>query len=327
MLLLNSIVGDERLRNFPFPTRRPTQSELLRCLNELTHAKVSHLTEDTLRAQDEAYLASLPKPKPIPAPSPAPIVAPKPVVPKLSKEEEARQEKWSRLVDMVTRGRVEAFKDLWQREGENLGGINARVPEREATLLHISARAGQEEMTQVLLRDFRADPTIPVGEQDQDEDDDNSGVSDAPPPISTSSRRVAYDLARTRGVRNVFRRSAAAHPDWWDWLGAARVPSILSQEMEQEQEERKKTRRKRLKDKIRERQAKQEEPSPTPSPPPDEPAPVKKKPVNEEGPRKLGGHSGAQESVAGLTPEMRAKIERERRARAAEARIKALGGA
>lgn len=43
-----------------------TQSELLRCLLELTRVKVSHLTEEALRAQDEAYLASLPKPKPKP---------------------------------------------------------------------------------------------------------------------------------------------------------------------------------------------------------------------------------------------------------------------
>jgi hypothetical protein len=44
------------------------------------------------------------------------------------------------------------------------------------------------------------------------------------------------------------------------------------------------------------------------------------------GPRKLGGASGSAEGVAGLTPEMRAKVERERRARAAEARLRTLSG-
>ncbi|KIJ55413.1 hypothetical protein M422DRAFT_151545 [Sphaerobolus stellatus SS14] len=317
--------GDDRLRTFPFPTRRPTQSELMRCLTELTRVKVSHLTEDALRAQDEEYLASLPKPKPVPTPAPVPAPSSKPVIPKLSKEEEVRREKWSRLVDMVTRGRVEVFRDLWQREGDNLGGINVRVPEREATLLHISAKAGQEEMTRFLLEELHADPTIPVGvEDEQDEAGAMSDASDAPPPASTYSRRVAYDLAKSRGVRNVFRRCAGAHPDWWDWLGAARIPSVLNEEKEKELEERKKNRRKGLKEKLRERQAKQEE---TASPPTPEPAPIPtpRKPVNEDGPRKLGGHAGAQESLAGLTPEMRAKIERERRARAAEARLKMLG--
>src|ERR1700753_2371438 len=80
--------GDERLRTFPFPTRRPvspsdcyrksqgsfisciqTQSELLRCLMELTKVKITHFTEEELKAQDEAYLASLPKPKPVPVPA------------------------------------------------------------------------------------------------------------------------------------------------------------------------------------------------------------------------------------------------------------------
>ena len=40
------------------------------------------------------------------------------------------------------------------------------------------------------------------------------------------------------------------------------------------------------------------------------------------GPQKLGGAPTATQGLAGLTPEMRAKIERERRARAAEARMK-----
>ncbi|KAF8519679.1 hypothetical protein JB92DRAFT_2897532 [Gautieria morchelliformis] len=318
--------GDERLRNFPFPTRRPTQSELTRCLNELTRVKFSHLTEDALRAQDEAYLASLPKPKPVPAPAPIPVVVPKLVTPRLTKEEEAQHEIWHRLVEMVTKGRVEPFKALWERDGALLGGINARVPDREATLLHLSAQAGQEQMTQVLLEDFRADPTIGVeGEEREDLDAVDSDTSDAPQPISALSKRAAYDLAKTREVRNVFRRCAAAHPEWWDWLGTGRVPSVLSREMEEGREERKKSRRKGLKEKIRERQAKLEEAAP---PPAVElvPAVVKPKETSIEGPRRLGGSAGGQDGVAGLSADMRTKVERERRARAAEARLKALGG-
>ena len=87
--------ADTRLRTFPFPTRRPTQAELARCLLELTRVKVSHLTEDALRAQDEAYLASLPKPKPAPS-APAPTKEKEKVkVPKLSAEEEALRAKWT----------------------------------------------------------------------------------------------------------------------------------------------------------------------------------------------------------------------------------------
>lgn len=249
---------------------------------------------------------------------------PKPVVPRLSKEEEAQREKWNRLVEMVTKGRVEPFKALWEREGAMLGGIDARVPEYEATLLHLSARAGQEQMTQILLEEFHANPTVAVADGEQDNDAIDSDTSDAPRPMSAVSKRAAYDLARSREVRNVFRRCAAAHADWWDWLGAGRVPSILSREMEEDRDDRKKSRRKGLKDKIRERQARQEEATPTPAPEVTPTPVVKAKDRDPEGPRRLGGSTGGQDAVVGLSAEMRAKVERERRARAAEARLKAL---
>ena len=139
--------------------------------------------------------------------------------------------------------------------------------------------------------------------------------------------RTAYDLARTREVRDVFRRAAGDMPDKWDWLGAGHVPSALTRDAEDAREEKKKLRRKGLKEKIKEREAREKERGGTPEPEP-EPAPVVE-PVRAEpkaGPRKLGGTAGAVEGVAGLTPEMRAKVERERRARAAEARLKSIAG-
>ena len=54
---------------------------------------------------------------------------------------------------------------------------------------------------------------------------------------------------------------------------------------------------------------------------------VKPKDMAIDGPRRLGGSAGGQDAVAGLSAEMRAKVERERRARATEARLKTLNGA
>ncbi|KAG6813828.1 hypothetical protein H0H92_006772 [Tricholoma furcatifolium] len=327
--------GDDRLRTFPFPTRRPTQSELARCLLELTRVKVTHFTEEILREQDEAYLQSLPKPKPVPAVSaPAPEPAkPKPV--KLSKEEELLREKWSRLLEMITKGRLEPFKAFWERESPVIGPIDVRIPdwtgERRATLLQVAVQSGHEDLTQWLLEEARADPTIPVPNRKFDDPDDvddgpnQSDSSDVLQVLPKGSRRTAYDLARTKGVRDVFRRCAASHPDWWDWLGAGRVPSVLSQQMEQEQEEKKKGRRKGLKDKVKEREARDREKEKEQPPPPVHVEPPKAVPQSNSASRRLGGSSGAGEGVTGLTPEMRAKVERERRARAAEARMKALG--
>ncbi|THH01046.1 hypothetical protein EW026_g1577 [Hermanssonia centrifuga] len=342
---------DDRLRTFPFPTRRPTQSELNRCLLELTRVKTSYLTEDALRAQDEAYLASLPKPKPIPVQS-----SPSPALPqalKLSPEELARKEvervvreKWTRVLEMVGKGRLDTIKTFWARESESLGGVDVRIPEGVddadgKTILMVSVRMGQEDIVRWLLEEAHADPTVDVLQRDSTDLDpliidgvqDDEDEDDLAKPVLSGTRRTAYDLARSREVRNVFRRCAADHPDWWDWLGVenggARVPSILSKEMEEGREEKKKVRRKGLKDRVKEREAKEKERAPSPSFVVEEPSKMEKKVrIKEtvEGPRKLGGSAGASEGVAGLTPEMRAKVERERRARAAEARMKALGG-
>jgi len=84
---------------------------------------------------------------------------------------------------------------------------------------------------------------------------------------------------------------------------------------------------KRAQDKVREREAKEREKEKTrpKSPPVEVVESVRPEPGQQNvGPRKLGGANGAADGVAGLTPEMRAKVERERRARAAEARLKAL---
>ena len=325
--------GDERLRTFPFPTRRPTQSEIARCLVELTRVKITHFTEAELKEQDEAYIASQPKPKQTPAPA-APTPAPKPQPVKLSPEEEALREKWSRLLEMVDRGRLEPLKAFWEREQASFGGIDAPIPEwageKVSTLLQLAARAGQTEVVQWLLEEGRADPTIPVklsSTLNTEEAEEERNQSDEGMEAGKGSGRTAYDLAKTKAVRDVFRRCAAAHLDWWDWLGAAHVPSILSQDMEEEQEQKKKVRRKGLKDKLREREAKErererekEEAAPTPV------EKLKAEVADNSTARRLGGTSGNADAVAGLTPEMRMKLERERRARAAEARLKALGG-
>ncbi|KAI0077718.1 hypothetical protein K474DRAFT_1642714 [Panus rudis PR-1116 ss-1] len=332
--------GDDRIRTFPFPTRRPTQSELSRCLLELTRVKISHLTEETLRAQDEAYLASLQKNKPKPTePQPSTSQPKEKETPKLSTEEEALRSKWVRLLDMIHRGKLEPLKTFWEKEGNNLGGVDAPIPEwtgeKGGTLLQVAAYDGQEEITRYLLEELRADPTIDVPvdtvfNEKQEQSEDEAARPLIGSGAGVGARRTAYDIARTRAVRNVFRRAAAAHPDWWDWLGTekggAKVPSVLTKEMEEGREEKKKVRRKGLKERIKEREEKEKErekeKESTPSPPP---LVQKKKEENVGGPRKLGGSSGASEGVAGLTPEMRAKIERERRARAAETRLASLG--
>ncbi|KAH8116385.1 hypothetical protein DFH11DRAFT_1207251 [Phellopilus nigrolimitatus] len=327
--------GDERLRTFPFPTRRPTQSELSRCLLELTTVKVTHFTEEELQAQDEAFLASLPKPRPQPQ---APVLESKPAekkVPKLTKEEELLRDKWMRFLGMIKKGRLEVAKAFWEREGVSLGGVDITIPEwtgeRVGTLLQLASSSGQAEVTTWLLDELHADPTIPTPSglpRDTETSDSRPGSPEGLSSGVPVTNRTAYDLAGSRAVRDVFRRSAAARPGDWDWLGAGHIPSALSAEKEAERDSRKKERRKGLKDKIREREARereQEEPEPADKPSVEIFVPPKTNDSRKSGPQKLGGAPTAGEGLAGLTPEMRARIERERRARAAEARFKTLG--
>ncbi|WWD16498.1 hypothetical protein CI109_100924 [Kwoniella shandongensis] len=286
--------GDERIRSFPFATRRPTLQELLRCWQELTRVKVSHLSEDALQALDEAYIASLqPKNKvikPTATPAPQPTATP---VPRLSPEEEARLDRRRRLEEMIRKGRLDALKPFWAKYKSEYSSLSE--------ILGLASAAGQEDVLRWLLEEERLDPTLP-----------------------TPEGKFAYDLCSTKGVRNVFRRVAHTYPDWYDWK-AARVPSGLSEEMEQEQEKKKAERRKGLREKLKEREKaraedeqKEEKVSQTP-PQLQVPAAAM---TGLKGPQKLGGRIGGEGGLAGLSPEMRQQIERERRARAAEARLK-----
>ena len=230
---------------------------------------------------------------------------------------------------MVSKGRLEPLKGFWEREREDIGGVDAPIPEwtgdRRASLLQVAAQAGHEVVVQWLLFDLRADPTTPVSLGWTKEGGIESDASDVEAPPA-GSRRTAYDLARSRAVRDVFRRCAADHPDWWDWFGVAHIPSALSKEKEEERDDKKKQRKKGLREKMREREARErerEKSSEVVVPVEEPPKPRTELP---NGVQKLGGSSGSTDGIAGLTPEMRAKVERERRARAAEARLKKLGG-
>lgn len=288
--------------------------------------KITHFTEADLKARDEAFLASLPKPKPVPVQPKEKPVQPQPQ--RLTKEEEALKEKWGRILEMISKGRLESLKQFWEKERASVVGgggeeVDTRVPKvvgehQGQTILQVAACSGQAEVVQWLLEQRNADPTIDVPSEASIIDPD-----DAAPP----KRRTAYDLASTKEVRNVFRRCAGLYPDKWDWFGAGKVPSVLTADQEEQRGEKVKARRKGLKDKIKEREARQ----PTTPEPEPEPEVETKNMVgafheNQTGPRKLGGTGSDNSAVLGLTPEMRAKLERERRARAAEARMKALSG-
>jgi len=260
----------------------------MRCWQELSRVKVSHLTADALQAQDEAYIASLqPKRQVIKPQAPTPTPAPAPAVPKLSPEEEAKLDRQRRLLDMIKKGRLDSLRPFIVKYPDEL------TPQA----LAIASSSAQEEVVSYLLEEIKLDPTISV------------------------EGRKPYDHASSKAIRNVYRRLAHKAPEMWDWK-EAHVPSGLSEEKEEEENKKKADRRKGLKEKLKERDAKRAEEAEEEERRAAAEVPTVQPVVSgKTGPQKLGGKIGGEGNLSGMTPEMRMMVERERRARAAEARF------
>lgn len=312
---------------------------------------------------DAAYLASITPALPPVAPTPK-AIAPKPIINRLTKEQELERDRWSRLVDMVKKGKVDALTAFLDKYGPELeqavnGEVWGALPEwmEEArttpTLLHVASAADQADLVRWLLVEKRANPTLaasalpppprtstpdfPIGQLTITAGDSPSTPSSALRPILTP-----YEMAPSRGTRNVFRLLTTSNPDWWDWTGigpeGARVPSGLTEEKEDERDKKGKDRRNKLKEKLKERETLREGKEAIER---DERERIEKERAELEaielkrtrgnrivptGPQRLGGGPPAAIAKkamdsAGLSEEQRGRIQREQRARAAEARL------
>jgi hypothetical protein len=218
-----------------------------------------------------------------------------------------------------------------------------------STLLQLAAEAGQEDVVQWLLVEKRADPTIGVSSPPAPPTESSQGTTAAPAVGASDDspwpHRTAYDLvpSSSKGTRNVFRRLKANQPDWYDWSGKARVTdSALTGEMEENQSRRKaglrekaRAREREREEREREKEAQQAAAAPRVAA---AAAATPAAPVSSATKNRLGGGSAnqgtaasraakeARDKMEGVSPEMRARIEREKRARAAEERMKKLQG-
>ncbi|GAA5831544.1 hypothetical protein JCM3766R1_001799 [Sporobolomyces carnicolor] len=350
--------GDPRIRGFTFPTRRPTIAELVRAFGELTKVKTSHLTASALAELDASYLSSI-------APPPSSTqtaqqsqaaLKPKPVVKKLTKLEELERDRWSRLVEMVSKGKVEAVENFLDKYGpelesgteqERVGRPWGTLPEwtdeykgGRFTLLHVASAADQKDMVRWLLEIKRADPTLQPSASTADverADDEDEAAPNSRPELGAV--RTPYELARSKGTRNEFRFMTMQHPDWWDWtgtgVGGARVPSGLDEAKEREKEAKEEAKREKLREKQREREAAEAEEARLKDlerQAADEKERLEREErlanVPSKGPKRLGGGPPQviqQRQMGHLTEEQKMRIQREERARAAEARLKRLG--
>ncbi|TNY22850.1 hypothetical protein DMC30DRAFT_101545 [Rhodotorula diobovata] len=338
--------GDPRIRGFGFPTKRPTINELVRAFVELTRVKTSHLSAEALAALDASYLSSL-TPKPTaPSPSPAPPAKkepPKPAEPQLSKAQELERDRWTRLVDMVRKGRVDALRAFLDKYGPELesglgeaagggaggggggrgelpGWWDARERDRTPTLLHCASAADQPLVVRFLL----SSPASPSS---------SSSSSSADPTYVSPQGRTAYELAPSRPTRNQFRFAAFADPARCDWVAAARVPSGLDERVEVERERREEERRQRARERDEAREKEEERERARVAEREEEERRVRdaqaRTPSLRAGVNRLGGGPPQvmqERQRSGLSEEQKRRVEREERARAAEARLRRLGG-
>lgn len=282
--------NDKRLRGYPFSTKRATQGELLRAFQELTRVKVSIIVEQPPeKPQKEPETAKAPKPK----------VAP----PKPSKEEEEALLHTSQLQALIRRSKVPGV--LLYLSKNKLDANYQFFPSQEhhhaSTPLLAAAAVHSAPLVLALLVKARADPTVKNGDG-----------------------KTAYDIAGDPRTRDSFR--VARHTlgeNSFDW-SAAHVPSAMSQEEAEARAQDDKVsseameaeRRKAAIEHIR----KEEELRRV--------GQIERKAGTGKSLASIekSGAEKREEENRGLTPEMRMKLERERRARAAEERLRKMQG-
>ncbi|EGG02208.1 uncharacterized protein MELLADRAFT_117612 [Melampsora larici-populina 98AG31] len=278
--------SDPRIRSFPFPTRRPTLNELKRCFHELTRVQITHLTKEELEAADQLYLDSLLPRKPLPIKPQA--AQPKKITnnkPEIDPAEQRLQDRWERFIEMIRKGRLSAIQDFvvkYNEEGEpDWTGL---LPEFLVEKKHVGSvlhLAAMWDQPEVVEWLLIERRCDPTIVVDREEG--------GPKMLGMTP----YEVASSRTTRNVFRRAMANYPDWYDWLKKAKVPSGLTEELESQQILKENLRQQKLKEKLKERDRVREQ--------------------NEARERK--------EREERLSGDQRARLERERRARAAEARL------
>ncbi|KAI8598401.1 hypothetical protein EDD21DRAFT_309461 [Dissophora ornata] len=314
----------DRLRSFPFVTRRPTHTELKRAYSELITIKVktstnTHLVEEEVEGegQEETEEDEVEEEEEADEKNVDPESSLRSQVPdgvKIAAPPLVASPDLHKLVDMVKKGRSGALSKHLFRTGINPSqllpkSVNSEYDRRRTpTVLHLAAHHGQSKTVELLLEEHHANPTMTIASLVQQMGSEHHPVKEDLIDLVVHGKPLtAYDVAKDKETRNAFRRAMAKMPEAWDWIGLAYVPSPLTVEKHVQQ----KTHSISNEKKHKSRQT-----------------------LGEEEVRCSSGSemAGAQESAdpsskkldhTKLTLEQSTVLDRERRARAAEARIAA----
>ena len=281
--------NDTRLRTFPFSTRRATQKELMRSFIELTRLKVREIdpvkeeeARQSLANQNKHSSSSTPKPE----------------KQKLTEKEEAALLHTSQLQAFIRRSKLPALLS-YLKTNDLDANFELQPPEQNYHAprpIHLAAAQNSAPLVLGILTRGGADPTI-----------------------TNREGKTAFELAGERATRDAFRvaRSELGE-DKWPWE-TAKVPTAMKKQEAERRDEREKQDAQSKEDerrKAEEERLKREEGPP-----------VKNDVVRGKAKTLAAGlaktpQEKREEEARGLTPEMRTRLERERRARAAEARLR-----
>jgi len=280
---------DPRNRGFPFTTRRATQKELMRAFVELTRVKQSTI--------DEAAMAALNNPEATrTTTTPAPA-KPKPSKP--TKEEEVATLHTSQITPLIKRSKVPALLNYLKTNSVPPTFTFLPVNHHTPTPLHLAASLNSAPIVLALLTKAGADPTL-----------------------MNDEARTPFTLAGDRATRDAFRvaRSELGESAW-DWEQAGVPAAMTKAEADKREAQEKSEKAAESKAEADRRKAETER--------------VRKESEAAEAKRtetKLGKGKTLgvpvktaadlrEEEMRGLTPEARARLERERRALAAMKRM------
>ena len=294
---------DDRLRGFPFSTRRATQSELMRAFVELTRVRISMIDEAALTRQAEKAEAQAAAAEERSQAAGRPGIS---KVPKLSKEEEEAAVHTTQIQALIRRSKVPALLSYIQSSSlsPDFTLFPADQNRHAPTPLHFAATSGRAACVTSLLFKVGADPTI-----------------------KNQEGKSAFEISSDRSTRDAFRLARKQlGEDRWNWDGAG-VPSGLSQDEIDSRSAMEKAERQAEAHAENERRAAEVEKL--------RKMDEQKVQQEKEGrfgkghlldrPRMTAEERRAEESK-GMSEETKKKLEREKRARAAEERMKRLTG-
>lgn len=282
--------NDTRLRGFPFSTRRATQKELMRSFIELTRLKVQEIDPVQETPKEVGKDSASTK-----------LSSKKPTKPKLSEEEETALLHTSQIQAFIRRSKIPALLSYLKNNDVSPDfelqplDQNYHAPRP----LHLAAAQNAATLVSGLLIRGGANPEI-----------------------QNPEGKTAFELAGDRSTRDAFRvaRSELGETKWnWD---EAQVPSPITKSEADSRDQREK---KDAEQKEAERRKTEEERLRTEGP--RVAADTKKAKANAlASALTKTPQERREEEARGLTPEMRARLDRERRARAAEERLRGMQG-